>query len=240
MATEFKSEDTDLESWIDDGVSFLQAEVTIYRNPAIFAKYDPIMNKIRTLENEIKPKKEKRERGLEEESVGGEQAAAFTDESLGDSLKSEVQQAIDKAYEEAEKLWAEYSKDCEVWTLRRLNEEEVEEERKKLGEIPVPPEKISSTKASHKMRDQWAKDMEAWSITMQEYNEELHTICLSKATMKIVVKGKTLKGISVDGVRRLKVRPGGDQHFKELKEAMTALTVEGVSIMAPHRDGAGA
>lgn len=240
MATEFKSEDADLESWIDDGVSFLQAEVKIYRNPAIFAKYQPIMDRIRILEDQLKPKKEKRERSLDEESVGGDQAAAFTDESLGDSLKSEVEQAIDKAYAEAEKLWAEYSEDCEVWTLRRLNEEEVTEEREKLGDLPEPPGKISTTKASQKMREKWAEEMAEWAEAMDTYNNELHTICLSKAVISVNVKGKVLKGVSVDGIRRLKKRPGGDQHFKELREAMNALTLEGVSIMAPHRDGAGA
>lgn len=247
MATKYETkDDVPLEDWIDDGVSYLQAEVTIYRDPGMFAKYGPLMEEIRILEDTLKPKKDKRERGLEEESLGAEQEATFNDESLADSVKSEVTEALEEKRAEARRLYDEYAKNTEVWTLRRLNQEEVEALRESVGELPEAPPKISSTKASQKMREDWAQKMVVWSKEMETFNRELHTLCLSEAAMsvKLTVKGKerVIKGdkITPDTIRRLQKRPGGDAHFKELKEAMTGLTVEGVQIMAPHSEGTGA
>lgn len=240
MATEYKSEDVDLEAWIDEGVSFLQADVTIYRDPGMFKEYGPLMEKIRILENELKPPKEpKRDRGLEEESVGGEQAAEFADESLGDETKSEVQRALDEAREEAQALWEKYEANKEVWTLRRLNEEEVEEMKATLGPLPDQPSGLRSG-ANSAQKKAYVDRMEKWSVKMTNYADELHLNLLPKAVLKVVVKGKEVPVPSVDGMRRLRTRPGGDAHFKELRDAMTSLTAEGVSIMAPHSEGTGA
>lgn len=239
MATEYKSEDRDLESWIDDGVSFLQAEVTIFRDPAMFAKYGPLMQRIDILEKELKPKKDKKERSLGEESVGGD-SQAIVDESLADTFSSEISAELDGLYVEAEKLYAEYSKNTEVWTLRRLNEDEIEEKRDILGNMPDEPVRPSSTKMSKAQRDTAVRNMVAWSEKVQEYSDELHTLCLAESVVSVLVKGKQVPKPTLDGIRRLRKRAGGDAHFKELRDAMNALAIEGVSIMAPHRDGAGA
>lgn len=247
MATKFETkDDVPLEDWISDGISYLQAQVLIYRDPGMFAKYGPLMEEIRILEDTLKPKKDKRERGLEEESLGAEQEATFTDESLGDSTKSEVSQALEEKRAEAQKLWDEYARNTETWTLRRLNEDEVIEIREGIGEVPEMPDKPSSTKSPQRVREAWTQKMVEWSKEMDTFNKELHTRCLAEAVVQVelTIKGrkKVMKGanIKVDDIRRLQKRPGGDAHFKELKEAMLGLTVEGVQIMAPHSDGAGA
>jgi hypothetical protein len=240
MATKYESKDVPLEDWVEDGVSYLQAEVTIYRDPGMFAKYGPLMEKIRILEDARKPKKEKRERGLEEEAIGGEQEAVFTDESLSDSVRAEVDQELEKARAEAEKLWETYSKNTEVWTIRRLNEDEVVAIREDIGEIPEQPAKLSTTKASQRMREAWADKMVEWSKEMDKFNRELHTRCLAEAVVQVKVRGRKVKKPDVEMIRRLQKRPGGDAHFKELKEALLGLTMEGVEIMAPHREGTGA
>lgn len=244
MATEFKSEDADLESWIDDGVSFLQAEVKIYRDPGMFAKYQPLMQEIQILERELKPVRDKKERTLDEESLGGEQAATFTDESLGDETKSEVVQALEDARAEAQKLYDEYAANTEVWVIRRLNVEEVQALKDQIGDLPDQPQKPSSTKMSQADQRKALAKMQEWSKAVGEYKRELDTLCLQRAVVSITVnvKGteKIVEGISLDGIERLKKRAGGDAHFQELVEAMTALSTEGVSIMAPHSPGAGA
>lgn len=244
MATEFKSEDADIESWIDDGVSFLQAEVKLYRDPGMFAKYQPLMQEIQILEKELKPVRDKKERTLDEESLGGEQAATFTDESLGDETKSEVVQALEDARAEAQKLYDEYAANTEVWVIRRLNTEEVQELKDQIGDLPEQPPKPSSTKMSQADQRKALAKMQEWSKAVGEYKTELDTLCLQRAVVSITVtvkgKEKTVEGISLDGINRLKKRPGGDAHFQELVEAMAALSTEGVSIMAPHSPGAGA
>lgn len=240
MATEFKSEDVGLESWIDEGVSFLQAEVTIYRNPAMFAKYGPLMERLQILRETRKPKKDKKERSLEE-SVGGEVTAwEAKEESLGDSFAAEIDEEIEAVEAEAQALWDEYAADTEVWTLRRLNAEEVEEVKNSIGPLPEQPMRPSSTKMSTAQVKTQLRKMEAWALAMAEYRDELSARCLPLAVMSVKVKGEDKPVPSVEGFLRLKKRPGGDEHFAELVAAMSKLTAEGVSIMAPHSEGTGA
>src|SRR5690606_24540439 len=52
VSTKFEVKgDTSLDDWID-GVSYLQADVTIYRNPALLAEYRPLLARIDDLEGE--------------------------------------------------------------------------------------------------------------------------------------------------------------------------------------------
>jgi hypothetical protein len=241
MVTEFKSEDVDVESWIDEGVSYLQAQVKIFRDPGMFAEYGPLMEKIKILEDNLRPKREPRkDRGLDEESVGGNQEAVFSDESLGDETRSEVQQELDETRAEAKVLYDKYAANTETWTLRRLNEEEVIGVKETIGEMPEMPPKPSPTKMPKAQQVKALEKMREWSVAMQEYSDEVHVHCLALSTMSVAVKDKVIDHVTIEGIRRLRKRPGGDAHFKELVRAMTELTAEGVEIMAPHRSGAGA
>ena len=242
MSTDYELNQTPLEDWIEEGVSFLQANVTIYRNPSIYAQYQPLLEQIQTLEAELAPAaKPKKESSLGEDSLGDQVRAATTDESLADDgLTSEIRARLEELYTEAEALWKLYSEDAEVWTLRRLDQSEVQEIQQDM-DLPLPqaPNKVSD-KASNQMKAAYLKKFEAFILGMKEYSEELNLRCLARAVMKVVVKGEEKPAPSLEGLRRVKARPGGQNHIRELIEALESLTAEGVNIMAPHRSGAGA
>ena len=242
MPTEYELNDTPVEDWIEEGVSFLQANVTIYRNPSIYAQYQPVLEQIRSLEAELAPAaKPKKEASLGEEALGDPVKAAQGEESLGeDDLTIEMRARLEELYAEAERLWKIYSDDVEVWTLRRLDETEVQEIQKGM-DLPMPkaPNQVSE-KASNQMKAAYLKKFEAFVVAMKEYSDELNIRCVAKAVLKVVVKGEEKPAPSLDGLRRVKARPGGEAHVRELVEALENLTSEGVNIMAPHRPGAGA
>jgi hypothetical protein len=225
MSTDYELNQTPLEDWIEEGVSFLQANVTIYRNPSIYAQYQPLLEQIQTLEAELAPAtKPKKESSLGEEALGDQVRAAQQDESLADDgLTGEMRARLEELYTEAERLWKLYSDDAEVWTLRR----------------PVAPNKPGA-KPSNQMQTAYLKKFETFILGMKDYTEELNIRCLARAVMKVVVKGEEKPAPSLEGLRRVKARPGGQSHIRELIEALESLTAEGVNIMAPHRSGAGA
>lgn len=242
MPTEYELTDTPVEDWIEEGVSFLQANVTIYRNPSIYAQYQPILEQIRNLEAELAPAaKPKKEASLGEESLGDQVKAAQGEESLADDgLTGEMRARLEELYTEAERLWKVYTDDAEVWTLRRLDETEVRDIQKGMDlPLPVAPNKVSE-KASNQMKAAHLKKFEAFIVAMKEYTDELNLRCLALAVLKVVVKGEQKPAPSLAGLRRVKTRPGGELHLRELIEALESLTAEGVNIMAPHRSGAGA
>ena len=98
MSTEYELNETPLEDWIDEGVSFLQAKVTIYRNPALYAQYQPLLDQIRSLEQELAPKKQKAKKDASlEESLGD---APVGEEALGeDSLTTAMNERLEELYE---------------------------------------------------------------------------------------------------------------------------------------------
>lgn len=250
MATKFESKDVDVEDWIDQGVSYLQAEVTIYRNPALYSKYAPLLESIKILEAErakiLGPQKKRK--GAAEDSLGDEDLEPTVprgEESLGESnaLLQEIETELQKKRQEAERLWEEYSQNTEVWTLRRLDEAEVEEERQAMieegfvmPEQPRPAGNKPSAQAKHAM----VKKMEKFLADVSVFAQELNLRCLSRAVLSVVVQGeeKTVPGL--EGFRKLKARPGGEKHIHELVQALESLSLEDVAIMAPHREGAGA
>lgn len=237
MSTEYELNQVPLEDWIEEGVSFLQANVTIYRNPSIYAQYQPLLDQIRTLEAELAPAaKSKKESSLGEESLGNE---ARGEESLADDgLTSEMRTRLEELYTEAERLWKLYSDDAEVWTLRRLDEAEVQVVQQEMDmPLPAAPNKVPE-KASNQMKAAYLKKFETFILGMKEYTDELNLRCLAISVMKVVVKGESKPAPSLEGLRRVKGRPGGQNHIRELIEALENLTTEGVNIMAPHRSGA--
>ena len=237
MSTEYELNQTPIEDWIEQGVSFLQANVTLYRNPSIYAEYQPVLEQIRSLEAELAPKrKPKREASLEE-TLGDDPR----EESLGeDDLTIEMHGRLEELYGKAEVLWKQYSEDVEVWTLRRLDESEVAEVQKGM-DLPIPEQPNKpGTKPSKQMQAAYVRKFENFIETMREYSEELNIRCLQIAVLKVVVKGEEKPAPSLEGLRRLRARPGGANHIRELIAALESLTSEGVNIMAPHRSGAGA
>lgn len=238
MATDYELTETPIEDWIDEGVSFLQAKVTLYRNPSIYAQYGPLLEQIRTLEAELAPKKKSKRDASLEESLGD---APTDEESLGgDSLTVAMNERLEELYTEAERLWEIYSKDVEVWTLRRLDDHEVQAVQKEM-DLPVPTAPPTlNPKASPSAKTAHVKRFEKFIQDMKAYTEELNIRCLAIAVLGVEVKGEAKPAPSLEGLRRLKARPGGVDHVRELVAALESLTTEGVNIMAPHRPGAGA
>lgn len=238
MSTEYELNETPLDDWIEEGVSFLQANVTLYRNPAIYAQYQPVLEQIRSLEEALAPKKAKakKESSLEE-TLGDDPGEA----SLGeDDLTIEMRARLEELYDQAEALWKAYSEDVEVWTLRRLDEQEVRAVQDEMGvSMPAAPGK-PGTKPSKAMQTAYLKKFGKFIEQMREYTDELNLRCVALATLKVVVKGQEKPAPSIEGLRRLKGRPGGNAHVRELVTALESLTAEGVNILAPHRPGAGA
>ena len=243
MTTEFTSEDVSVEDWID-GVSFLQAQVKILRNPAIYAEYQPVMDRIRSLESErdkLVGKPARRETTHEESVADALSKDAKGEQSLaeGNPLIKEIDNELNKAYATAEELWDRLNQDVEVWHIRRLDEPEVVALREELGSIPPEPKK-PPVNSKPQAKTAYVARMDKWLKDMAAYSEELNLRCLAVAVLKVEVNGVDKSAPSLDGIRRVKARPGGHSQIGELVTAMEQLSVEGVSIVAPHRPGAGA
>lgn len=249
MATKFESKDVDVEDWIDKGVSYLQAEVTIYRNPAIYAKYAPLLESIQALEAErakiLGPQTKRK--SSREESLGDDVPTTLPkgEETLGEgnALLQEINDALEAKHTEAKALWEAYSANTEVWTLRRLDEVEIEEERVTMAaegrELPTPPPDLPA-RASNQMKTAHAKKLEKFLKDINDYAEELNLRCLARGALSVVVQGQEKPVPSLEGFRKLSTRPGGKKHIGELVQALENLSIEDVNIMAPHREGAGA
>lgn len=246
MATEFKTHETPVDDWIDNGVSFLQADVTIHRNPAIYAEYGPLLDSIRNLEAErvqmIGPRKRRKvqaDESLADDDIIDTAKQEAEEASLADEnpLLAEINAAIEERYARAQELWAKYSEDTEVWTFRRLDEHEVVEEREALGPVPEEP-RAPSKNSKPQAHTAYRKRFETFLKSMGEYAAELNLRCVARAAIKVVVKGEEKTVPDLEGFRRLKARPGGQSHIVEMVTALEGLSGEDVSIMAPHREGA--
>jgi hypothetical protein len=236
--TELAVEDIDIEDWID-GVSYLQAKVTIPRNPALYAEYGPLLEQIRNLEatqaRKTTPKPDSDD-GLDTEPA----LASRGEESLADEptpLDAEITAELDRLYEQAETLWKQYEADVEVWQIRRLDEAEVVTIRDSLGGLPPEPAALPQH-PSEAHRKRFLAEMDAWMKKMAALRDELNLHCIAAATLSVTVNGETKKPPTLDGVRRVATRPGGTEHIKALAAAVEQLSVTGVEFAAPHRPGA--
>lgn len=245
MSTEFKAADVDVEDWIN-GVSYLQADVTIYRNPALLAEYNPLLNKIEALEEE------------REELAAPDQDTEVTDTSLDgkttttrvlagersmrekaaeDPRVAQIDEELVPLYERAEELHRRFTNDTEVWTLRKVEPAEADRVREELGGVPTEPTPLAKN-ASKTMRAKHVEELQAWYDEMKAFSLEFTLNALAFSVLKVVVNGKEVPPPTIEQLRQIMARPGGPSHIDELAKAMDSLTAEGVNIVAPHRSRA--
>ena len=243
--TEFEAADVEIDDWIS-GTSFLQAKHTIYRNPAMFAEYQPVLNRIDVLEQEIDALTAPDEDDVvEERALDGEAAMApapSVDRALGEKpvespRVAKLRAELDKLTAKANEMWEQYSSDVEVWQLRKLEDAEAAAIKDVVGEPPAEPNppsknaKPQAITAYTKRYDVWVKAMQAYVV---RYN--LHAI--ATATVNVTVAGVDRGKVTVEQMERLLARPGGRDHVTEIVDVIEKLSFEGVDIVAPHRSGA--
>jgi hypothetical protein len=230
-----------LDDWID-GATFLQVKVDIHRNPALYSELKPLYELIEVAESR-----------LEEARREAEHAAATTDAALGqdapvatvsaDSALGETArtpEAVEAAradlealLEQADEIYARYDADKETWTIRALDREtEISPivSRYRLPELPLRREKEPQARFTART--------EAYVKEVQRIKGEIDEQGLVLAIVDVVVGGEHKPPPGIEGLRRLRARPHGQQHFDQLVNAMNEVTLEEVAIIAPHRSGA--
>lgn len=230
MSTKFEVKgDTSLDDWID-GVSYLQADVTIYRNPALLAEYRPLLARIDDLEGE--------RAALVEDAPESDPEASLASKKTKTSHPriADIDAELETLMNRAEELYKKFTADVEVWTMRKIEDLEVAEIQKELGPSPEMPKKLPKN-ARAQVRAERDAAIEAWSQEMMKYTSELNVRCVHRAALKVHVKGKDREVPDLDGMRRILHRPGGTDHINELAKALHRLSAEGVDIVAPHRSG---
>ncbi|MCZ2261587.1 hypothetical protein [Isoptericola sp. QY 916] len=235
--------DVAVEDWID-GVSYVQTKVTIYRDPAMYAEYEPLLEKIdeadalvAELEAEHAPEKS-------DDSALGEDGAASTfgaESSLGETEQvpkalADARARRDELIAEAEALYARYEANREVWHIRALDQDEIRELADDVG-IPETPDPLRSG-ATAAQQKAYTRRVEKHIEDLRKAKEEVDLRGLARAVQSVEVAGETKAAPSLDGLRRVKSRPGGRRHIRDLTSALERITLQEVQIAAPHRAGA--
>ena len=241
--TEFEATDVDVEDWIG-GVSFLQASHTIYRNPAMWADYQPVLGRIETLERELEELTADDE-VISDRSLAGEESLVTIpagDRALGEKpvespRVAEVRAELEKLTVEANEMWEAYSSDVEVWRLRKLEDEEAAAIREEIGEAPAEPRPLSKS-AKPQAVTSYTKRFDAWFKAMQDYVIRYNVHAVARATLSVTVGGVDRGTVTAEQIERILVRPGGKGHVLELTKVVEQLSMEGVDIIAPHRSRA--
>lgn len=241
MATE--PAEINVEDWIS-GVSYVQTTETIYRNPALWAEYEPLMEELQRVSTELDqlltPASEP---DLGEAGLGDDAPASASagEASLGEGVTPDVaalQLRFAQLQAEVAKVEARYKGDTEVWHLRQLDAElEVAPIVKEYeGQVPAEPRPLGTGSTPAKLR--------AYDARLRKYGEELAAIalevnlrCLALATLKVVVAGEEKPAPSIEGLRKLRTRPNGLRHFRQLISALERISLQEVEIAAPHRSG---
>lgn len=243
--TEFEAADVAVEDWIS-GTSFLQAKHTIYRNPAMWADYQPVLDRIEVLEQQIDALTAPDEDDVvEDRALDGEAtltSAPTTDRALGEKpvehprvaeLRAELEELTAKANE----MWEQYSSDVEVWQLRKLESAEAAAIVDVVGEPPAEP-RPPSKNAKPQAITAYTKRVDAWQKAMRAYVVRYNLHVVATATMSVTVAGVDRGKVTPEQMERVHARPGGEQHLAELISIIEQLSAEGVDIVAPHRSGA--
>lgn len=247
MATEPAAEVT-VEDWIM-GVSFVQTTETIYRNPALWAEYEPIEAEMARISAELDRIIAPPTPSVGEESLGGRPGVAngaaavpAGEESIGEAVTPPEVTALEVRFKElqqqAEEVAARYAGDTEVWHLRQLDQEReitpiVEEYQAQLPKEPRPLG-TGATPAKLRAHDQ---RLQAYGKELAKIAFEVNLRCVAAATLKVVVAGEEKPAPSVEGLRALTTRPNGQKHFRQLVNAVERISTQEVEIPVPHREG---
>lgn len=240
--------DIGVDDWID-GASFVQAKVEIHRDPALWADLGPLYAQIDAAEQRLtvlqaaaaQPRDARVETSLGDTSPTASRAPAG-EESLGEAAQvpqtvAQAQADLDALIGQAEELYARYDANKEVWTIRALEQEEIqaitEAVRTEVGHGEPPKRRAKEAAKSHATRTQ------AWTqVMVDQVKPEVDARALALAVVGVNVAGDEKPAPSVDGIKRLRRRPHGEQHFAKLLSALEAITLQEVAIPAPHRRGA--
>lgn len=242
------AEDPNVEDWIN-GVSFVQTTETIYRNPALWAEYEPILNEMKTLGEQLDellapaPEAGDAEESLGggDETLGGPAPVPVGEESLGEELADSPDVASIKAryaelQRQADEVLKRYEGDTEVWHFRALDQaEEITPIVQEVG-VPDKPRPLGQG-ASPQKRAAWVRKQEAWVKEMEAAALEVNLRCVALACLKVVVVGEEKPAPSVEGLRKLLARPRGKAHFRQLVDAVERISLKEVEFAAPHRQG---
>lgn len=230
----------EIEDWIN-GVSFVQTTETIYRNPALWAEYEPILKELETLSAQLDSVVKPQESSLDEMSLGDGGPASSGEASLGEGTTPEVQ-ALERRFAElqvqADEVYARYAADTEVWHLRQLDQvDDVAPIVQQFqGQVPAEPRPLGTGATPAKLRA-YDLRLQKYGTALAEMALEVNLRCLALATMKVVVAGEEKPAPSVEGLRALRTRPGGSRHFRQLVSAVERISLREVEIAAPHRAG---
>lgn len=222
MQTEIIEADLDLENWIT-GTSYAQAKVTIYRNPALMAEYEPLLERIAELEEQAETATDEALSG----EGGGTSVAHLKEASLGEVSE------LDRLYEQAEALHARFEADAEVWTLRALDPIEIDELREQVPQ-PIPPKPLAvdaddAARAEHqKARNTYKRELAEWGI---DYNLK----AIARSVLSVIVAGKQVPTPDEVMLTALPKRPGGPRHVETLARAIVQVSNNEVTLLAPHR-----
>jgi len=208
-AIELVETEIDLENWIY-GTSYMQAKVTIYRNPALLAEYEPLLERI---EN------------LEQASGKNDPEAGLTDASTSAELE--------ELYAKADALAARFEADKEVWTVRALEPHEVTDLRDSIkrptAPAPLPRDADDATREAHQAeKDEYNKAMEQWALG---YNLS----AIELAVLEVEVAGRKVPKPTGPMLSVLPKRPGGYRHVTQLGNAIMQASSQEPAILAPHR-----
>lgn len=243
--TTFEATDVDVEDWIG-GVSFLQASHTIYRNPAMWAEYQPVLDRIDALEHEIDEltAQDEPDDAVVDRSMAGEEPliaaqAPTGDRALGDKpveppRAAELRDELETLTKRANKMWEQYESDVEVWRLRKLEESELKAIKDELGEPPAEPHRPSKNPKPQAVTA-YTRRFDTWLKNMAEYGKRYNLRSVAKATLSVTVAGADRGTVTLEQMERILARPGGEQHVTELVTVLEQLSLEGVDIVAPHR-----
>lgn len=241
MSINIEQVDIEVEDWID-GVSFTQVKVEIHRNPALYADIKPLYKEIEAAEADLAhltARATSTKRTSDESSLGEESAAPAPvdgEESLGETAAesesvTEARTRLAALYARAEDLYAQYDADKETWTLRALEPAEIRAVTSDLT-VPTEPTKLAQN-ANTTAKTRYRTKYDTWLQAMADFTAESKYRILQAAVVQVDVAGTVKPAPSLEGIRRVALRPGGKKHFNELVLALEAITMQDVVIPAP-------
>lgn len=220
-----ETENVDLDAWIDDDATFLQVQVPIYKNKALYAELAPLDEQITEAKTRVAHARSK--------------AGVLADEETTDKAVLAAEAALDALCDQAEAVYARYESSRETWTLRAITQKEA---AAIVEEIGLDPRQLGAPKRGAKeSRARFEQRMRAYvEEHVHPYLEEYNERALAFATVQVETARGVQPGDKVTRatLRRLRARPYGEGHFARLVAAFGMVTLEEPEVPAPHRRGA--